>query len=464
MLAGPVTNAISKIADYFGGNLIVPLSGGLSPSSSSWLVDQSVWFQVVAILILLAKFMSDVVKENKTRKADDKIVGLVAALTHLGPRLLFVPLIALASAIPGFFGRSMVSVYPATVTTAKKMAGLADGVLDQLGNFWSMTVEGEAGRVLGMSDADGAKLSQQQRDATLAMQKTYGEALTDMNASRQAYQSALASGVPGTALQAAKARMDSAQRQFASVNAALTNFTRQTVSQLDTADAGHAKSLLTMLRIVKDSSLGKALGPMISLGLEAPVRFSEAQLENRAKQSLGWTDVPRILLDFFAHLGFYACCLPALLGLIAGAVMVFKESAGLLMYGAKIDIMRGLGLTFAAFFAPLFMLSFLFPKTEQFGWKFIGFLFSMVLGVTGAAYVCGVVANVGMGAIGDLVYSLTAVPTGYLPKEASQALFMASLEIGIGAIGVGLMVHFAGDILKAGLKVGQGPFTGSFNV
>lgn len=478
ILAGPVLQSVNALTNFMS-QIIGPLSGGLSPTTSQWLVDQSIYFQVLSVILILGKFFWDVTKENRNRKHEDRIVGLIGALSFLGARLLLVPLIFFASAIPGAVGRMTLSSFAATTTTAKRLADVGDGLVDQVSQFWTLTVEGNAGRILAMSDADGALLTPAQRTATLNIQGTFTTATAGLDNARVAYESAISSGAGASAVQRAKAKLDAAQNTYASMTRVLAQHAAQLAPQFDgtAAEIRDAQAQLKALESLKAKgvTLVATSQPGFSTAAHAGVTHTqtlesaEALLHEDIKQvsapkEVGLLDVLSAMKDFFGHIGFYACILPALLGMIVAVVLVLKEAIALLQFGAKVDVMKGLAFTFASFFAPLFMITFLFPKTEQFGWKFVNFLFSIFLGTMGVAYVCGVVGTVAMGFLSNQVYVLAAVPTAYLPREASQALFMASLTIGLMAIGIGLMVGFIGQLVQSALRVGQGPFTGNFDV
>lgn len=476
MASGPITTAITQLAAFFQ-NFVLKFAGGIGPATTKWLVDQSVYFQVIAVAVLLVKFFMDVVKENKGRKAEDRIIGLGSAMAFLGIRLAWIPAVVFATAIPGMFLRMTPSAFAATTSAAKKVGEVGDGLLNQAGTYWTMTVQGGAKQILGMSNDDGAKLTPDQRQAATDIQQRYGTSQTELFAAKQAYETALTSGGSPASIAQAKGRLTLAQNDFNSVNQALTNFARTVGPRLNGSaiEVEQAQKDLKVLESLK--SQGVTLVPASTRVMPAShsgmpqtttVDSAVADVQERIREattpkSIGASDVPGILMDFIGSIGFYFCCLPALLGIIAGALIALKEALAVMQFGAKVDVMKGLGLTFAAFFAPVFMLGFLFQKTEQFAWKFVSFLFSVYFGVYGVSYACGVVANVGFSALSNTVTSLLAVPTGYLPKEASQALFFSSVTIGIMAVGIGLVTAFASDIVKSALQVGQGPFNGNFN-
>jgi hypothetical protein len=480
-IAGPITNSINSLSEFFE-RFVNALSGGLDPTTTKWLVDQSVYFNIVAVAVLMMKFYFDIAEANTKRKGDDKIIGLGSSLVFLGFRLAWIPLIMFASAIPGVFLRMTPSAFAATTSTAKKVAGVGDGLLDQLGNYWTMTMQGGARQILAMSDDDGAKLTPEQRTMATKIQQAYGNAGSGLNAAKQAYEDAVAGGANKNTLASLKNRMTDAQAFFTNANTALARFAQSVKPRLDSsataATIEAAKQDLVFLRALRAQgatsvdtiSMKSFLGAsqrIESRGFGTVENFLQKKIDDatipKAPQAFGITDVPGVLVEFLGNVGFYACNVPALLGIIAGGVISMKEALAIMQFGAKVDVMKGLALTLASLFAPIFMLSFLFQKTEQFGWKFVSFLFSVYFGVYGITYACGVVGNVGFGALLDTVSSLVAVPTGYRQKEASQALFMSSVGIGLKALGVGLVTAFASDIVKSALSVGQGPFNGNFN-
>jgi len=463
--AGPVSEAVNSVGEFMN-NFVRTLSGGMDPASSKWLVDQSVYFQVVSAMVLLGLFFWEIQKENTHRKGSDRIIGLMLAIRFIGLKLLLIPLIVLAPAISGAIGRSTMSAFAATTAAAKRVAEVGDGLITQAGTYWDLQIRGGAQTVLAMSGETGEKLSPEERKAAEAIQATYGAAGTELNNAKMALIEAQAAGASPAVISSAKRRLTDAQGTFTSANQALLGYLRRIEPKLN----GSAEEI--EIAKAQIETMKKAVANQTRLGysdeLVANLKGSIAKLEAKVaagpqKPSIGPSDAPRILWDFATHIGFYACCLPALLGIIAAVVMVLKEAFGLMQFGAKVDVLKGLGLTLSAFFAPIFMLAFLFPKTEQFGWKYVSFLFSIYFALIGITYACGVVTAVGVGALSAQVSSLVAVPTGYLAKEASQALFMASVGIGLKAVGVGMITGFFGEIVRSALQVGQGPFSGSFN-
>lgn len=467
--AGPISGAISNLSDFFG-KFVSALSGGLDPSTSKWLVDQSVYFQVLGLVVLLIKFYIEIMKANAKRGEGDKIYGAGAAFLFLGFRLAWIPVVVLASAIPGMFLRMTPSAFAATTGTAKSVAAIGDGLIQEAGNYWTMTIQGGARRTLTLSPDDLKNLTPDQVASWKTIKQGWDNAAGGQAAAKQAYEAALGNGANKATLTQLQNKMLDAQAIFVRANTLLTAFSGSIAQRL--TKEGQVKvqadKELEMLRklpkdeVVETIITGEGADYTITAGQKIEALNRTITDASAPKTFSAW-DVPGILAEALGSIGFYACCLPALIGIIAGAVMALKEALAVLQFGAKVDVMKGLALTFASFFAPLFMLTFLFPKTEQFGWKFVSFLFSVYFGVCGISYACGVVANVGFGALANTVSSLVAVPTGYLPKEASQPLFMASLGIGLTALGVGMVTAFAADIVKSALQVGQGPFNGNFN-
>lgn len=467
--AGPISGAVSNLSDFFA-KFVGALSGGLDPSTSRWLVDQSVYFQVLGLVVLLIKFYVDITKANAKRGEGEKIYGAGAALLFLGFRLAWIPVVVLASAVPGVFLRMTPSAFAATTGTARCVATIGDGLIDQVGNYWTMTIQGGARRTLTLSPDDLKNLTPDQVASWKAVKQGWDNAAGGQAAAKQAYETAVASGANKSTLTQLQNKMLDAQAIFVRANTLLTTFSG-TIAQRLTKEGQvkvQADRELEILRklpkdeVVETIVTGEGADYTITAGQKIEA-LNRTITDASAPKSFSAWDVPGILAEFIGSIGFYACCLPALLGIIAGAVMALKEALALLQFGAKVDVMKGLALTFATFFAPLFMLTFLFDKTEQFGWKFVSFLFSLYFGVCGISYACGVVANVGFGALASTVSSLVAVPTAYLAKEASQPLFMASLSIGLTGLGVGIVTVFAADIVKSSLQIGQGPFNGNFN-
>lgn len=467
----PVGNAITTIANFLQ-QFLGTLSGGLNPGSSTWLVDQSVYFLVLSVLILFVRFVWEITKENRTRKAGEQITTLIGALMFLGPRLFLVPLVCFASAIPGVIGRMAPNAFPATWAAAAKIAEAGDGFVDQGSTYWSTTIQGNVSKVLNIGPEDLAKLSPEERQYTASIQANYRNAANAVETSREAYQSALTAKASPTVLANAKGRNDDAQQILGQMTKALVQHAKSIAPRLDDTAGRQAQAQreLPILQAIQSKAMDGPLALLLPMGklgsTTARVGLSayEAQARATAEGRAGWADVGAVLIDFFTHIGFYACCLPALLGIIAACVITLKEAVSILQFGAKVDVLRGLALTIAAMFAPAFMLCFLFPKAEQFGWKFLSFLFSAYFAAFGVSYVAGVVVRSGIGPVVSVISTLAAEPTGSLPRAASQALFFGSLRIGITALGCALVLGFIREVVSSSVKTAQGPFQGNFSV
>jgi hypothetical protein len=164
------------------------------------------------------------------------------------------------------------------------------------------------------------------------------------------------------------------------------------------------------------------------------------------------------------HIGFYLCLLPAFIGLIAGAIICLKEALSLLQYGAKIEILKNLTFGIATIFGPIFMLCFLFSKTEQFAWKLLTLMFSMYFGFFALSYACATLITPGLGQLNGIMNQLTTISVSQLGECASIELLVASVAIGLKGLSVGMIAAFLLDIVKSAIAVGHSLIGGNFSI
>lgn len=189
----------------------------------------------------------------------------------------------------------------------------------------------------------------------------------------------------------------------------------------------------------------------------------EAELkaeEDRIAGNYGWTDkVPEMAWRF---LGVVAACV-CMLAILAAGLQTFKAAYAALMTCVGFVATVTFGFSMAGPLSPAFMLCFLTDKTEHWGRNFVNFILSGVFASLGLYLMCS--------GIGFLFRTITTamIPQISLELMAVQAatvnigeFVFAVLRLGGYAMLAGMAVTFVGDLVKKGMGVGAGLFTGHF--
>lgn len=480
---------------------IAGIVGALSPGFLSGdLGSQSmVFFSILAAAILVVKFWWDVMEENSKRKGPDKIEGLLNTLRFLGMRLFLVPLIVFASAIPLVFAQITPSGFAATGSVANRVAGIGDNLIDKISSVYGLYVDKKIEQVLNPATLQATGLPEADRKNLETIQQQYwasdwnykeAKSRVDELQTKKAMYKASPSGTgklgwtaaEDKELQAAQKALPQAETAFnkASMSIATAQNTilpkiqnAKDKTELDTLKAKLA-GLSPTIHMTARGGMGASAGGEFRNSEYYDTLGSIQRLETKLKTGsdpgdpnqgiLGKTwDATTAVADFIGHIGFYACMLPAFLGLIAGAIVCLKEALGLVQFGAKLEIMKNLTLGLASAFGPLFMLGFLFQKTEQFAWKFVTLMFSIYFSFIGVSYVCGTVLGPGFETLKPLFDGLTSISLTKYGQQASMELFVGAVKIGLKGLGVGMITAFILDVVKSSVSVGQSLFNGTFS-
>lgn len=492
MNGGAITDVLGAVRSYFW-SFVKQFPTNFE--DANWASQTAVFFLGVSILILFMKFWWDVMSENEKRKGDDKIHGLIASMRFLGMRMFLVPMIVFASAIPQVTNKITPSAFAATGSVANRVAAIGDDLVDSLKSIYSMYVNEKLKVALDPATMNAPGLTDQDKANLKRIQDSYWQsdgiykatkARVDELMRQKALYAANPAGSDGALawdankakeLQDAQSRLPKAEAAFNQASQAVSNAVNNLLPQISSAqdkqtlDALKAKLKGLKATIIQDAEMGFTYEVANPDYVE-----TQKQIERLEKKMATGSDsdpdegkfsklMSAIggIYDFLIHIGFYACICPAFLGLIAGAILCLKEALGLLQFGAKLDIIKNLTFSVASAFGPLFMLGFLFDKTEQYGWKYITLMFSIFFSFFAISYTCAITLGPAFNQLRPIFSSLTAIPLTQYDQKASMELFVGSVKIGLKGLGVGMITAFLLDVVKSAIAVGQNVFGGHFS-
>lgn len=482
LMASPITEVTAQVSRY--------VEAIVKASSLNNFIDtgSAVLFTAIALTILFIKFWLDITEENIKRKGADQLAGVVRSLRFLGMRLFIVPLIIAATAIPHLFYGLTPNAYYATGLVAKRVALVGDNLVTAIDAVYSLHVARQVDGTVAASVGDSHEkqlIKQTQAnynrtnsdfraianevkelEATRTLNKGAGNTVTGRLFWNAEQDKKLAEAVKRRDI--AKKALDDNSKAYGKINGAIRNKVdaAKSLAELETARELHAAA--------KTDAPGKSFWSRLGENVvNAEIAGDRSILPDKTGADGMSGIVSGIasififvgkICSFVLRIGFYLCLLPAFIGLIAGAIVCLKEALGLLQYGAKLEIIKNLTFGVATIFAPLFMLGFLFAKTEQFAWKFITLMFSMYFGFFALSYASAVLIGPGLSQIGNIMSQLTTLSVSQYGEQASLELFSESVSIGLKGLGVGMIAAFLLDVVKSAIAVGHSLIGGNFSV